>query len=170
MSSVCIGHQQKMRPLTSESCDGTTTEQSRGRGGAKRATQDVKGAVFIPTRLFCDEMGSWQLLDVEMELKYWIHPVSNTNMLVSILLIFGSVHPLLTCWCLTCWCLLVFSSVKRALLKWCLENNEDAVPLRLERICSGLKSSGVSKAKMESLSWINSRSSSSSQKERWKPS
>lgn len=66
--------------------------------------------------------------------------------------------------------LIGFQLHKRALLKWCLENNEDAVPLRLERICSGLKSSGVSKAKMESLSWINSRSSSSSQKERWKPS
>ncbi|TNN49085.1 hypothetical protein EYF80_040690 [Liparis tanakae] len=44
------------------------------------------------------------------------------------------------------------------------------VPPRLERICSGRKSSGVSKAKMESLSWMISRSSSSSQKERWKPS
>lgn len=43
------------------------------------------------------------------------------------------------------------------------------VPL-LERRVSNLNVSGVSKAKMESLSWMMSRSSSSSQKERWKPS
>lgn len=49
-------------------------------------------------------------------------------------------------------------------------SKQDVVPHRLERICSGLNSSGVSKAKMESLSWMISRSSSSSQKERWKPS
>lgn len=38
------------------------------------------------------------------------------------------------------------------------------------RMFSSLKVSGVSKANMESLSWMMSRSSSSSQNERWKPS
>lgn len=45
----------------------------------------------------------------------------------------------------------------------------EKVPL-LERMFSNLKVSGVSKAKIESLSWMISRSSSSSQKDRWKPS
>lgn len=47
-----------------------------------------------------------------------------------------------------------------------LGSKRGVVPHRLERICSGLNNSGVSKAKMESLSWMTSRSSSSSQNER----
>lgn len=34
-----------------ESCDGMTTERSRGEGGAEFAMQDVKGVVFAQARL-----------------------------------------------------------------------------------------------------------------------
>lgn len=47
-----------------------TTKQSRGRGGAKSAEQDVKEAVLSQTCLFFDQTGtSWQQPNVEEDVK-----------------------------------------------------------------------------------------------------
>lgn len=60
--------------------------------------QDVKAAVFALTCLLFNETGtSWQLLNIEVELKLQSHHQSHTNINIGVLSIFGWICPPLEC-------------------------------------------------------------------------